>query len=55
MPNLMVLEFIADDAPWRDEIMDPPLRVQEGYLVPPDTPGLGVKLVMSAVHKYLVE
>ena len=55
MPNFMVLEFIADDAPWRDDIMDPPLRVEDGYLVPPDTPGLGAKLVMKEVEKYLVE
>jgi len=35
--------------------MDPPLRVEDGYLIPPDTPGLGVKLVMKEVEKHLVE
>ena len=55
MPNFMVLEFIADDAPWRDDVMDPPLRVEDGCLIPPDTPGLGTQLVMKEVEKYLVE
>jgi galactonate dehydratase len=50
-----VLEFEATDAPWRDDIMDPPLVVEDGYLVPPDTPGLGAKLVLSEVQKHLVD
>lgn len=55
MHNFMVLEFIADDAPWRDDIMDPPLRVEEGYLIPPDRPGLGAELNMRELKKHLVE
>jgi galactonate dehydratase len=55
MANFMVLEFIVDDAPWRDDIMQPPLHIENGYLIPPDTPGLGSKLVMKEVEKYLVE
>ena len=55
MPNFMILEFEAQDAPWRDDIMDPPLVVENGYLVPPSTPGLGAKLVMKEVKKNLVD
>jgi galactonate dehydratase len=55
MPNFMVLEYIADDAPWRDDVLDPPPCVEDGYLVPPDTPGLGARLVMREVEKHLVE
>lgn len=54
MPNFLVLEFIADDAPWRDDIMDPPLQIKDGHLILPDTPGIGAKLVMKEVKKYLV-
>lgn len=54
MRNFLVLEFIADDVPWRDDIMDPPLRVENGCLIPPDGPGLGTKLVMNQVLKYVV-
>lgn len=55
MHNFIMLEFIADDAPWRDDIMDPPLRVENGYLVPPDGPGLGTRLNMNELKKHLVE
>lgn len=55
MPNFIMLEFIADDAPWRDDIMDPPLRVEDGYLIPPDRPGLGAELNMKELRKHLVE
>jgi galactonate dehydratase len=54
MRNFLVLEFKADDAPWRDDIMDPPLRVEDGYLVLPERPGLGTELNMREVQKYLV-
>jgi galactonate dehydratase len=55
MPNFMVLEFIATDAPWRDEIMDPPLRVEDGYLIPPEAPGLGAELNMDVVRQHAIE
>ncbi len=55
MPNFMVLEFEATDAPWAGEIIDPPLVVEDGYLVPPSTPGIGAKLVMKEVEKHLAD
>jgi len=55
MHNFIMLEFIADDAPWRDEIVDPPLRIENGYLVPPEEPGLGAELNMRELRKHLVE
>jgi len=54
MRNFLVLEFFADDVPWRDDIMDPPLRVEDGHLVLPEGPGLGAKLVTKEVQKHLV-
>ena len=55
MPNFIMLEFIADDAPWRDDVMDPPLVVEDGHLVLPDKPGIGAELVLSEVRKHLAE
>jgi len=55
MHNFIMLEFIADDAPWRDDIMDPPLRVEQGYLVPPDRPGIGAELNMKQLKKHLAD
>ena len=52
MPNFLVLEFIADDVPWAQEILDPPLHVEEGHLILPDGPGLGAKLNMNVVAEH---
>jgi galactonate dehydratase len=55
MPNFIMLEFIADDVPWRDDIIDPPLRVEDGHLILPDKPGIGAELVRKEVVKHLAD
>lgn len=42
IPNFSRLEFLAADAPWRDEILTSPLPVERGEFVLPDRPGLGI-------------
>ena len=42
VPNVSRLEFLAVDAPWRDEILTVPLPVERGEFVLPDRPGLGI-------------
>jgi len=54
IPNFLVLEFIADDVPWAWEVLDPPLRIENGYLIPPDGPGLGAELNMDVVKEHAV-
>jgi galactonate dehydratase len=43
IPNFLILEHIADDVPWRKEVVTP-LEVKDGYIEVPEKPGLGVEL-----------
>lgn len=52
IPNFMILEFINDDAPWRDDIMTHPFEVRNGNLQIPDRPGLGSDLIESELEKH---
>jgi L-alanine-DL-glutamate epimerase-like enolase superfamily enzyme len=45
------MEFVTG-IDWRDEIIDEPLRVEEGRLLVPTGPGLGVKLNMDGVEAH---
>jgi galactonate dehydratase len=48
MPNFLILEHVRDDVPWRQDIVDEPLRTEGGYALPPTRPGIGVELVEEA-------
>ena len=52
LPNVLILEHVRDDVPWRREIVDAPLETQDGYADPPTRPGIGVELVedVAAAH-----
>ena len=51
-PNFLILETIRSD--FHDAIVKRPLRWEEGYLVAPSEPGLGIELDEAAVlaHPY---
>ncbi|MBT4100757.1 MAG: hypothetical protein HOE86_24070, partial [Gemmatimonadetes bacterium] len=51
IPNPAPMEFVTG-IDWRDEIIDEPLRVEEGRLLVPTGPGLGVKLNMEGVEAH---
>jgi galactonate dehydratase len=51
IPNPAPMEFVTG-IDWRDEIIDEPLRVEEGRLLVPTGPGLGVKLNMDGVEAH---
>lgn len=52
IPNLLVMEHQMTDVPWRHELTDEPLLVQDGYFELPTRPGLGMALNHDAVRKY---
>jgi len=52
IPNFMTLEFINDDAPWRDDIMTNPFEIDNGKLKVPDRPGVGSDLIESELKKH---
>jgi galactonate dehydratase len=52
LPNFLILELVRDDVPWRADIVDRRLDVQDGYVLPPTRPGIGLELVekVAAAH-----
>ncbi|MCE5237401.1 mandelate racemase/muconate lactonizing enzyme family protein [bacterium] len=55
IPNLLIMEHQLTDVPWRHELTDEPLLVQDGHYAVPTRPGLGLKLNHDAVRKYRAE
>ena len=52
IPNFYRLEYMFTDVPWRDEVIDTPLDVQEGTLLLSERPGLGVDLVEEVLEMH---
>jgi galactonate dehydratase len=48
IPNFQILEYVRSD-PWRERVLQQPWPVQDGHLVVPDRPGLGVELDEAAI------
>ncbi len=42
--NFIILEYHADDEPQRSDLVDSPMTLEAGYLLPPTRPGLGIDL-----------
>jgi galactonate dehydratase len=40
------------DVPWRDEVVDAPLEIVDGHLLPPTRPGIGVAVDEAAAAKH---
>jgi galactonate dehydratase len=55
IPNPLILEWIAPSRiPWRNDVLKDPLVFQEGALLVPDRPGLGVEFDEDALRPHLV-
>jgi galactonate dehydratase len=54
IPNFFRQEFIFNDVPWRDTIIDHPINemITNGYLVLSNRSGLGVNLIEAEMEKY---
>jgi L-alanine-DL-glutamate epimerase-like enolase superfamily enzyme len=52
VPNFYVLELDIDDAPWRDDLLTHPFKIEDGYLKLPDRPGLGSDLIEEELLKH---
>ena len=51
-PNFLIQESIETFGGFYAEIMDPPIQWEEGYIIPPTGPGLGVTLKEDVMEKY---
>jgi len=54
IPNFLYLELFSEDyePPWRDKVISPPLKVEDGRLILPDKPGYGVELNEQEITKH---
>lgn len=52
IPNFFRQEYMFMDVPWRDKVIGHPIKIEDGYLVLSDRPGLGVDLVESEMEKH---
>ncbi|MEO1292188.1 MAG: enolase C-terminal domain-like protein, partial [Pseudomonadota bacterium] len=53
-PNFLILESIEQWGGFHGRILKAPIRWEEGYVIPPETPGLGVELdeEVARAHPY---
>lgn len=52
LPNFLILEHRADDVPQRYEVMQPQPVIVDGYMLVPESPGLGIDIVEEAIANY---
>jgi D-arabinonate dehydratase len=55
MPHALYQELHLRTNPLRDELLEQPLQVENGHLVVPDGPGLGIRLNPDTVARYRVD
>jgi galactonate dehydratase len=53
-PNFLILEGLETWGGFYNEILKEPIRWEEGYVIPPDKPGLGIELNEEVMKKYPV-
>lgn len=51
-PNWLIQEMLTSDVPWRNDVLDTPINVQDGYILPPTKPGFGVGINEKEAAKY---
>jgi L-alanine-DL-glutamate epimerase-like enolase superfamily enzyme len=52
MPNCVMLECPIMDNPLQTELFVEPLVVEDGHVLPPQAPGLGIALTEEMLSKY---
>lgn len=55
-PNCLVQEYTGDGSrpgeTWKKEVVKRPLTLEKGYLIIPQTPGIGIELDEAGVKKH---
>lgn len=52
IPNFVLQDYLGDDRPPKNDLLVENLRLEDGYLVVPDRPGIGVALKPGLAERY---
>jgi galactonate dehydratase len=52
IPNFSIFETVSVDVPWRKELVRETLQFEDGAILAPTAPGLGVELIEEACGRY---
>jgi galactonate dehydratase len=52
IPNFVLQDYLGDDRPPKNDFLVENLRLEDGYLVVPDRPGIGVELKPGLAERY---
>ena len=55
IPNFSIFETVSVDVPWRKELVHETLEFEDGSLLAPTAPGLGVELIEEACARFPYE
>jgi len=52
IPNLLIMEQLREDVPWRNELVDTPLVPKDGHFDLPSGPGIGVDVIEEVARAH---
>ena len=52
IPNFSIFETVSVDVPWRKDLVRETLQFEDGYILAPTAPGLGVEINEEACKRY---
>lgn len=55
IPNFALQEYTGESEPPKSDLLLEPLKLEEGYLIVPEGPGLGIDLDEEALSRYPVQ
>ena len=55
VPNFRIMEIDVDDVPWKDELVTPPPRIENGHMLLPTGPGWGAEVHEDVIRAHPVK
>ena len=52
--NFTLLEYAFGEVPWREDLICPAERIEDGYIAVPDAPGLGIELNEAVLEAHRI-
>jgi L-alanine-DL-glutamate epimerase-like enolase superfamily enzyme len=55
LPNVRIMEIDIDDVPWKQQLVSPPPRIENGHILVPKAPGWGAEIVEDVLKEHPVK